>query len=658
MDPRFSSIDYAAELNPQQLAAVQAEPGPALILAGAGSGKTRTLTYRVSWLLDQGVKPWEILLLTFTNKAAREMLGRVEELTGVDGRKFWGGTFHSIGQRLLRRDGEVLELNPSFSIMDEGEAENLLKRTIEAVEPGFLRDKSNPKARVIHDIISYARNTRRTVKEVAAERLGPFNKSLPETLQGFFEHYQKRKRLRQVCDYDDLLEMWLRLLQEHESVAARQRARYKYVLVDEFQDTNRLQFEIIRELAREHRNLTIVGDNWQCIYTWRGAEFSNMADFSREFPERTIYKIETNYRSTPEILEYANSLMVHHPPIDGYPLELQAAQENGAVPMLLSTIDTTLQATTVIERIRSMIEDEGRSPSDIAVLYRAHYHAMDLQMELSRRQIAYTITSGVRFFEQAHVRDLSAHLRLVANPSDSPAWERLIGLLPKVGSKTAEKLFEHARTHAQQTQRNFLEALQDEEVAKKVPKAAQSEWDSLAQTLGDLWRAQDEGKSPGELVRMANEGWYSDHLRTSYADWQRRAEDLESLVSFAERHEDLTELLAQLVLLSSESGDRGPDNIKGIRLTTIHQAKGLEFPVVFVIGLADGLFPTQRAIDRDDLDEERRLFYVAITRAQEQLYLVYPMITSMGGQPRRNYPSRFVQDIPDNRFEVVRVRNR
>lgn len=671
-DRAFAPIDYEAELNPGQLAAVTAPNGPSLVLAGAGSGKTRTLTYRVAYLLEQGVWPREILLLTFTNKAAREMLTRVEELTGVPGTKFWGGTFHSIGSRILRMHGESVGIEKNYTILDQGDAESLFGDLLKQLDPKFTKDKENPKPKVVLDIVSYARNTKRAVEDVAAERY-PWREELPEQVRKFADAYEQRKREQMVCDYDDLLELWLKLLETNAEVREILQTRFRYILVDEYQDTNTVQAAIINRMAEKHRNVMIVGDNWQCIYTWRGAEFGNMETFAERYPERKIYKIETNYRSSPEILRLANALMLHHPPIDGYPLELAAAKSSNQRPYVIPAMDTRQQAQFVLKRIEGL-QMEGVPLKDICVLYRAHFQAMDLQMELSRSGVGYTITSGVRFFEQAHIRDFVAQLSFLSNPNNDTAFKRIAGLLPKVGPVTAERLLKLTKKVAEKNKSTLFAALTDETVLAKVPKDATDDWTDMAYTMQDMHEAMGapapapvdqpdaqrdlfaeviaeeksaaRAKTPEEVVKIGIEGWYGDYLRTVYENWQTRRDDLDSLIGFASRYDSMTELLAQLVLLNSETSDRKIDpDAETLRLSTIHQAKGLEFPVVFVLGCADELLPLKRAIEEGDVEEERRLLYVAVTRAKDELYLCYPKVTVTGGPPRLLQPSRFLRDI-------------
>jgi DNA helicase-2/ATP-dependent DNA helicase PcrA len=647
----FAPIDFRAELNDEQYNAVTAEPGPALVLAGAGSGKTRTLTYRVAYLLHKDIKPYEILLLTFTNKSAKEMLERVEELTGVKKHQLWGGTFHSIAQRILRVHGESVGLRRNYTILDESEAESLLKNAIQSVDPKFIKGKNNPKPKVVHNMISYARNTCRSVFEEAEEHY-PFLEGMARKIADIYEAYKKTKLEQQVVDYDDLLEYLLKLLREHPEIAVYYQERFKHILVDEFQDTNRLQSEIV-DILGVHHQIMAVGDDAQCIYTWRGADFDNIMRFTERHPGATVHKIETNYRSSPQILEFANAVLANQPAGMGYSKELRAVRPDGEKPYFTPVMDARNQANFIIQRIEGLI-DEGRDLAEIAVLYRAHYQAMDLQMELTRRGIDYQITSGVRFFEQAHIRDFTAQLRFASNPADVSAFARFTCLLPKVGPKTAERIHAFTKQLAEKEEKNFCDVLASEAILKKVPNDAKEEWPSLAETIREISVALTD-ESPDAIIQLALDGWYSSYIREIYPNWTERADDLQSLISFANRFETMEELLAQLVLLASESNERDSDEAHNcLRLTTIHQAKGLEFPIVFVIGLADGLFPLKRTIDDGDLEEERRLFYVAVTRAMEELYLSYPMLNQQGQTVMRLNPSRFVQEIDTSRYETLR----
>lgn len=648
-------IDFRGELNDEQYRAVTSPLGPALVLAGAGSGKTRTLTYRVAWLLSEGIQPWEILLLTFTNKAAKEMLHRVEELTGVPAYQFWGGTFHHVSQRILRAHGEKIGLGKNFNILDAGEADSLLNEVVRDKDPYFLKNKDNPKVRVVGEIISYARNTCRSIADVIKEQY-PYFEHLIELIPLFHNEYQERKFKQQVLDYDDLLEMLLKLLREHKDVAQMYQSRFKSVLVDEYQDTNKIQSNIIEILSVNHQ-IMAVGDDAQCIYTWRGADFENIMFFPQRHPGTNIYKIETNYRSTPDILEFANSILACQAEGQGYNKKLKAVRGRRQKPYFVTTMDARHQAQFVFKRIQGALT-EGYRYSDIAVLYRAHFHAMDLQMELSKYGVPYQITSGVRFFEQAHVRDFVAQLRFASNPLDASAFCRIICLLPKVGEKTAARILGIANEVALKENINVFKALEKEAVLKKVPEVAREAWIDFVYTLQDLAEGINR-LSPAESVKLAIDGWYGDYLKNLYTNWRSRQDDLESLEGFAARYETMPDLLAQLVLLNSETSDRSVEiGENSVRLTTIHQAKGLEFPIVFIIGVADTMFPLKRAIEEDNIEEERRLFYVAVTRAKDELYMSYPKVTIQGGPPTLLKPSRFINEISEGQYEMLRFGGR
>ncbi len=618
------------------------------------------------------------------------MLGRVEDLTGGTYSTEWGGTFHSIGARVLRRYGESVGLTPGFTIMDEGDAEGLFAETVREIDRSFLKDKENPTAKVMHNLISYARNTRQSVQSVARERFHWLPR-IAEPMARFADAYQKRKLERQVTDYDDLLELWLLLLKTDDRVREKLQTQFEHVLVDEYQDTNLLQSEII-DLIASRSQIMAVGDDAQCIYTWRGANFENIASFPKRHPGAKIYKIQVNYRSTPPILNFANQVLQAQSG-SVYEKELHAVRKGNLKPYIVPCVDTVAQARFIIDRMRGLY-DEGWALGDICVLYRSHFHAMDLQMELSKERIPFTITSGVRFFEQAHIRDFSAQLRFLCNPMDTPAFERFMGLLPKVGSRTAQKIHaaiislsekrrkenekrraatkpaaqelslfdlpvDRTDEHVQELEISPAAIIVSDEIAAKVPADARPHWVQLAATLREAWDAMsgETAASPDEVVRILLDGWYGDYVKIAYERAESRREDLDAMINFASQFESLPEMLAQLVLLSSETTEKGMEAPgDSLRLSTIHQAKGLEFPVVFVIGLSDGSFPLQRAIEEGDIEEERRLFYVAATRAEDELYLTYPQLQRAKGTLLRTDPSRFLQEIPGDYYEILRQR--
>ncbi len=653
--PGVPPIDFRSALNDEQFAAVTAEPGPLLILAGAGSGKTRTLTYRVAYLLSKGVRPAEILLLTFTNKASKEMLHRVQELTGIEPGRFWGGTFHSIGNRALRIYGDAIGLQKNFTILDADESESLLKQVVETESKLFFKDKTNPKPGPLFNVLSLARNTQKSIADTV-ERYFPQYSEIKHMLPPFAAAYAEKKRAQGIVDYDDLLELWLDLLTKAPDVAEYFANRFKHILVDEYQDTNTIQAQIVDALAGHHQVMA-VGDDAQCIYSWRGADFENLMTFEDRHPGTVIHRIETNYRSTPQILALANGVLDAQPKGRHFDKELRAARKNSYKPMVVQAIDDREQAEFILKRIHALIEDEGVSPNEIAVLYRSHFHALEVQVALSKAGVPYQITSGVKFFERQHVRDLIAFVQFVANPRNESAWQRIAILLPKVGEKGAQKIHAAAYDHAKLMQRDFIDALATDDVKSKVAKDAKEEWASFCASLKQVSDVMRTGK-PESVVSTAIDGWYGDYMKGAYADYIDRLEELKALIGFAGRFDDIAEMLAQVALMNGETSERHVDSPPDtVKLTTVHQAKGLEFDVVFVIGVADGMFPGRRSIEADDVEEERRLFYVAVTRAKNELYICYPKVASRAGPGGMLLtPSRFLTELSTDLYEPLRIK--
>ncbi|WP_438479855.1 ATP-dependent helicase [Oleiharenicola lentus] len=651
----FPPIDFRAALNDEQFTAVTAEPGPMLVLAGAGSGKTRTLTYRVAYLLSKGVKPSEILLLTFTNKAAKEMLHRVHELTGVEPARFWGGTFHSLGNRALRIYGEAIKIPKNFTILDADESETLLKHTAEAADKLFFKDKTNPRPGPLFNVLSLSRNTQFSLAETV-EKYFPQYQDIQHRFPAFLESYTKSKREQNVVDYDDLLELWLKLLTDAPEVANYFGQRFRHLLVDEYQDTNTIQAQIVDKLAPHHRVMA-VGDDAQCIYSWRGANFENIMSFPERHPDTVIHRIETNYRSTPEILAFANGVLEAQPKGRHFDKELRAARAHSTKPSVIQAMDDREQAEFILKRIRSLVDDDGVSPNEIAILYRSHFLALEMQLTLTRYGMPYHITSGVKFFERQHVRDLIGVVSFVYNPANTLAWQRVAVLLPKVGDKGAQKIYAAALDHAKLMQKNFIDALATDDVKSKVPKDAKDDWANFCASLAQVADAMDNGR-PADAIQVAIDGWYGDYMKGEYADYIDRLEELKGLVGFAEQWPNMTDFLTQVALLNGETGDKKVEaESEAIRLTTVHQSKGLEYDVVFVIGAADGQFPTNRSIEAGDVEEERRLFYVAVTRAKNELYISYPKVATRAGPGGMMLqPSRFLMELPSHLYDELRIK--
>jgi DNA helicase-2/ATP-dependent DNA helicase PcrA len=519
----------------------------------------------------------------------------------------------------------------------------------------FFKDKTNPRPGPLFSVLSLARNTQLSLAETVSDQC-PQYAEISHRFPAFAAAYAKKKREQNVVDYDDLLELWLKLLTDAPEVAQHFANRFRHVLVDEYQDTNTLQAQIVDKLAAHHRVMA-VGDDAQCIYSWRGADFENIMTFPERHPGTVIHRIETNYRSTPQILALANGVLEAQPKGRHFEKELRAHRANSQKPFVVQAMDDREQADFILKRIRSLVDDDGVSLNEIAILYRSHFLALEIQLALSRAGMPYQITSGVKFFERQHIRDLIALLRFVYNPADEQAWQRIAVLLPKIGEKGAQKIYAVARENAQLLRKNFIDVLPTDDVLSKVAKDARDDWPNFCTSLQQIAEAM-QNRKPAETVEIAIDGWYGDYLKGAYADYVDRLEELKALIGFAQRFDETQDFLAQIVLLNGETSERRVEpETDAIKLTTIHQAKGLEYDVVFLIGLADGQFPGRRAIENGDVEEERRLFYVAVTRARNELYLSYPKIASRAGPGGMMLtPSRFILELPTDLYEALRIK--
>ncbi|MFQ5656598.1 MAG: ATP-dependent helicase [Candidatus Methylomirabilales bacterium] len=639
---------YESELNPAQLKAVTAGPGPHLVIAGAGSGKTRVITYRVAYLIDEGTDPSRILLVTFTNKAAREMLRRVAELARGDSRQVWGGTFHHVGNLILRRHATLVGLSSGYTILDREDVKELLQACVTDLGISVTRHRF-PRGDVLQDILSTAINTERSVAKVLEERY-PFFTLFESEILEIARRYQQRKLKENLVDYDDLLALWLRLLRDHPEVREAYRQRFLHVLCDEYQDTNAIQGEILDLIASHHRNLMVVGDDAQSIFAFRGANYANILHFTDRYADAQVHKLEINYRSTPEVLDLANASIIHN--VHQYHKTLRAVRPSGPHPALAPLTDEDEQAAFVAQRILEL-RDEGIPLHEMAVLYRAHYQSIHLQLELTRRGIPFEIRSGLRFYEQAHVKDVVAYLRIVANARDELAWKRAVKLHPGIGNATAEEIW---RAVAGQGERLDLEGLRT--LAARMGPRARRGFQEFLILLEKLLALSE---APAEMIQAVLEGGYREYLKTRYTNWASRMEDLQQLAVFALRYESLESFLTELSLIGAITGedvvwDEPRDEL--LILSTIHQAKGLEWSVVFLIWLVDGWFPSSAALrEEGGLEEERRLFYVGTTRAKDHLYLCHPQ---RGTDLRRRElilkPSRFLREIAENLYERWHVR--
>lgn len=636
------SRDYAQELNPQQLAAVEVLNGPALVIAGAGSGKTRVLVYRVARLIDMGVDPASILLLTFTRRSAQEMLGRVGLLIGPQSDRVVGGTFHSVANFLLRRYGRVIGLEPGFTILDRGDSEDLVNFVRGQIG---LTDtiKRFPRKRTIADMFSKCANTLQSLDAVLLSEYSHFGDYL-EDLMKLKEGYESTKRTGQLVDYDDLLIRLRELLTVDERARRIIPDMYQYILVDEYQDTNRLQAEVIRNLASTHDNVMVVGDDSQSIYAFRGATFRNIMEFPNLFPGTQIFKLEENYRSTQSVLELANAIIKGA--AEKYSKTLFTNREGGERPALVQAAGENPQSRFVAQKILEL-RDEGMPLNDIAVLFRSSFHAFDLEVELTKRDIPFVKRGGFKFIETAHVKDLLAHLRVIHNPLDSVSWNRLLLLIEGIGQKRAKDLVV-----------GLLETDTPSEVLRAKSQKSAYGLRNLAAMLDVVGHSED-ASLPDQINQVLE--YYFPILKDQYDDYPKRIRDLEHLQVMAERYNSLEEFLTDLTL---EPPDESVSDIEATEqdderliLSTIHSAKGLEWQCVFVIWLVDGRFPSSYSfLTEEELEEERRLLYVAVTRAKQHLYLTFPInVYDKVTGSILSKPSRFLDDVSADLVDVWSV---
>jgi DNA helicase-2/ATP-dependent DNA helicase PcrA len=638
--PRKLSIDYAAALNPQQLAAVTAGEGPSLVIAGAGSGKTRTLVYRVAYLIDSGVDPSQILLLTFTRKSAQQMVERAGDLIGARSRRVCGGTFHSVANLLLRRYGRGIGIEPGFTILDRGDAEDLIA-LIRSQLGLNEKDKRFPRKGTIMEMLSKCENTLRSLDEIITEEFSHFADHA-EDLGRLQKAYQVAKRQKQLLDYDDLLVMLRQLLLLDETARTTISRQYRHILVDEYQDTNRLQAEVIRQLATSHNNVMVVGDDSQSIYAFRGATFKNIMDFPVLFPGTVIYKLEENYRSTQPILNLANCIIDEA--AEKYTKRLFTRKIDGPLPALVEAAGENAQSRFIAQKILELRE-EGVPLSEVAVLFRSSFHSFDLEIELSRKGLPFIKRGGVKFIETAHVKDLLAHLRVLANPLDTVSWNRVLMLVEGVGPKKAHDLLAA-----------LVQNAQPYDVLRAVNGRSGAGLKNLANTLERLSGSGD--MKPAEQVNHIYE-YYLPILKEHYDDYPKRTRDLDHLHTIAEGYPAVDSFLADLALeppdgsaVDVEAPDRDDERLV---LSTIHSAKGLEWQCVFVIWVVDGKFPSMYSFVADDeLEEERRLFYVSVTRAKRHLFLTYPInVYDKTSGMLLSKPSRFLDHVSSDLLDTL-----
>jgi DNA helicase-2/ATP-dependent DNA helicase PcrA len=611
--------DWLDHLNPQQRAAVVHDIGPLLIIAGAGTGKTNTLAYRVAWLISQGVPGGRILLLTFTRRAAQEMLNRARAVGHPEAAKVWGGTFHSMANRLLRTYGRAVGLQPDFTVMDESDSTDMLG--LIRAQMGFTsKEKRFPRKATCRAIYSRVVNSREPLGLVLKKEY-PWCEQAEEGLRRIFTEYTKRKGARQVLDYDDLLLFWNHAL-EDAGVAEAMGARFEHILVDEYQDTNIIQAEILQRLRQKNHNITVVGDDAQSIYSFRAATIQNILDFPKQFPGATVITLEQNYRSIQPILDVGNAVM--KPARYRYTKNLVATRKGTQKPVLITCRDEDEQVKVVCDQILEHLE-QGIKLQHQAVLFRTGHHSDQLEIELTRRNIPFHKYGGLKFLEAAHVKDLLAFMRILENPRDDMSWFRVLEMFEGVGPRTVERFVSDL------AERSY-EIAELEDIP--MPAAAREQYSGLAQMMLDLRKEELPVAAQVERLRR----FYDPLVTALYDNPKPRLRDLEQLEAVAQRYKTRSNFISDLTLdpPNSTADLAGPPfkDEDWLVLSTMHSAKGCEWKVVYVIHAADGMIPSDMATENDEsIEEERRLFYVAVTRAKDWLYVVFPL---------RYYYKRFV----------------
>ncbi|MBD3256415.1 MAG: AAA family ATPase [Candidatus Lokiarchaeota archaeon] len=652
----YNKVNFEEDLNEEQLEIVNNIHGPMLVIAGAGSGKTRTIVYSVAKLLLSGVYPSQIMLVTFTNKAANEMISRVEGLLGKRPKGIWGGTFHSIANRFIRQYAKLLGLKPNYTIMDEADANTLMKLSIDASQVDEIEERF-PSSKVAKNILSYSINCNKSIQEVLSWKYPQFeDEKILAKLNQVFKIYQEKKAEDSLVDFDDLLVYWNQLLNER-SVAQRIARNIKYILVDEYQDTNHIQDEIIYKIAKQNQNHNImaVGDDAQSIYAFRGANFQNILEFSNKYKNCKTYKITYNYRSTPEILELANDSINNNK--KQYKKKMRATRSSGMDPFQVNVSDDEEQAKFIANQILKL-RSEGFELKDIAILCRASFHLMKIELELRTKNIPYEVRAGVSFFEKAHIKDLLFHLRILENPYDEIAWHRVFSIIPGLGQSSAAKIFAVISN-----MKDPISSILSEDFFKinlkgaRIPSKGKL---NLKKHLKPLQKYSSEDAPSNvipHLIRIIE-----DHIKSKYDNSQERLDDLNQLNIYAQKFSTIRSFLENLSLNISNIESRiveedfTKDEEEPLILSTIHRAKGLEWRVVFIPMLTEDFFPSRRVRkDSEEFEEERRVFYVAITRAKDQIYMITPAIIQRFGGYETARISQFVEELNDQVYKESSV---
>jgi DNA helicase-2/ATP-dependent DNA helicase PcrA len=632
-------INYKHQLNEAQYEAASATEGSFLIIAGAGTGKTRTLVFRVARLIEMGYDPESILLLTFTRKAANEMMNRASLLLDRRCSKIIGGTFHSYANSILRKYAKAVGIESSFTILDQGDSEDVIN-LIRSRAGLVSKEKRFPKKQTLNKIFSLSANTYRTVEDIVADEYPHFFNDL-EKIEEIKKVFVEYKRKNNLLDYDDLLVYLKDFLFTLSPSAKSILQSINFVMVDEYQDTNKLQAELVRALTQLKKNIMVVGDDAQSIYSFRGANFKNIMEFPKLFEGTKIIKLEENYRSSPEILSFANKIT--EAAIEKYEKELYTKLNPGVLPIIIAATTENLQSRFIVEKILELHE-EGIPLKDIAVLFRSSFFSFDLEIELNKANIPFVKFGGMKFVETAHIKDILAILRITLNPRDFVSWYRILLLHDGVGPKSAQNIMDDL-ANANISIQNNPESLAKNKLLQKVYPLFEL-----------LYKLHNSKALPSEKAQIALEFYYP-LFKSKYDDFNKRKKDLDIFINISENYKSLENLLADMAIeppidsVVDIEGESKEDDY--VTLSTIHSAKGLEWNSVFIIHAVDGFFPMSRLADKiENIEEERRLMYVAATRAKQNLIITYPMnIFDREAGTTLSKPSRFIADISEDYFE-------
>ena len=642
----YNEINFEKELNEEQLEIVNSIKGPMLVIAGAGSGKTRTIVYSVAKLLSSGIKPNEIMLVTFTNKAANEMIKRVETLLGKRPKGIWAGTFHSLANRFIRRYAKLLGLKTNYTIMDETDARALMKLSIEKANAKEIEERF-PNSRMAKDILSYSFNCHKSIRDVILWKYNQFdNEIVIKKLEEVFKIYKAKKAQDNLVDFDDLLIYWNQLLDDR-AIAQLIARKIKFVLVDEYQDTNYIQDEIIYKIVNQNpeHNVMAVGDDAQSIYAFRGANFQNILNFENKYKNCKRYTITYNYRSIPEILDLANNSIEHNE--KQFKKDMRTTRPKGVLPFQVNLGDDIDQARFITNQILKLRSNEY-DLNKMAILIRAGSHSLRIELELRAKNIPYEVRAGVAFFEKAHIKDILAHLRIIENPYDEISWSRVFSIIHGIGTSSGSRIFELISNiehpiDALINKMFYAEKLKGSRISKEGIKNLIS----YSKKLIGFTPEDNPSEVIKDLVKVLE-----DHLKSKFDNWQERIDDLNQLSVYAQNFPTIRKFLENLSLnlsnLESRTVHAGEqtEEEQPLILSTIHRAKGLEWRVVFIPMLCEDSFPSSRSVgDSDAFEEERRVFYVAITRAKDQLYLISPSIKHTYRGPQLVRASQFVSEL-------------